>query len=345
MARYAQVTVDLTERMLDTWPNGEEIDVAEEMGRLMLLVMAQALLGTDLSNQFEEVRTMVYELSSAMMRDIQAPIRMSWLPTENNRRKRKAIEDFDKLLWQIVRQRKESNDDYEDLLSILLSASEDPASDISEKQVRDEVATVFNAGHDTAAAGMTWAWLAIAQHPEIEARLCEEIDQVIGERSPTWEDAKKLTYTEMVVKETMRLYPPGWTLFAREPLHDVQIGDYVIPRKSWVFTFPYVTHRDERFFESPLRFDPERFAPERASSIPPCAYFPFGAGPHICIGNQFSMLEMKLAIALVLRRFHLDFVADQGEIEEEALLNLWPKGGLKMIATSRSLSGSIRRFT
>ena len=177
---------------------------------------------------------------------------------------------------------------------------------------------------------LAWTWWLIDQHPDVQARMLAEAQRVLGDRDATSEDAAKLTYTQMVLKESLRLYPPASNLFRREVIEDVELGGYPVKRGSWIFLHPYLTHRDGRFFPDPLRFDPERFSPERAGEIPQGAYFPFGMGPRACIGESFAMIELPLVIATVAQRFRLHRDPTSRPVRAQALLNLRPRGGLPM---------------
>jgi cytochrome P450 len=202
---------------------------------------------------------------------------------------------------------------------------------MTDRQARDEAVTMFNAGHDSTAAGLAWTWYLIAKHPAAEARLVEEIERVLGGRAATADDLPRLQYTEMVVKESLRLYPPVWALFARVARQDVEIGGHLIPKDHWVFMYPWVTQRDGRFFENPEQFDPDRFSAGRIEKIPQYAWIPFGAGPHRCIGEVLALSEMTLVVATVLQRFRLSFAPGQSrDVAPEPLLAIRPKGGLRM---------------
>jgi cytochrome P450 len=201
---------------------------------------------------------------------------------------------------------------------------------MTDEQARDEAVTLFNAGHDSTAAALAWIWYLVGRHPEVETRLVDEVDAALAGRDATHADVPRLAYAERVVKESIRLYPPTWTMFPREAIADVELGGYTVPCGSWVYAFPWVTHRDPRFFDEPLRFDPQRFAPGRVEQMPPYAYFPFGGGPRGCIGNTFATMEMVLILATVLQRFRVRLAADQGEVEPEALIAIRPKGGLRV---------------
>jgi cytochrome P450 len=211
----------------------------------------------------------------------------------------------------------------------------DPATGeaMSRKQLRDEILTIFFAGHETTAQALTWTWFLLAQHPEAEAKLHEEVDRVLGGRLPTAADLHALSYTEMVVNEAMRLYPPVW-VYVRDALADDEIGGYHIPAGSMLVLSQYITHRHPDLWEEPEKFDPERFSPERSAGRPKYAYFPFGGGPRVCLGNNFALLEAVLAVATIAGRFRLKLLPGQG-IEPRMVGTLRPNKPVLMVPVPR----------
>lgn len=210
-----------------------------------------------------------------------------------------------------------------------------PEHPITDQEIRDEATTLFVAGHDTTSAALTWFWYALGSNPAVAWRVREEVDAALGDRPATFADLSRLKYTEMAVKESMRLYPAAGFLFGREAVEDVELGGCRMRRGAWIFISPYVVHRDLRCFPNPEMFDPERFAPGRIDEIPPYAYLPFGGGPRICIGSGMATMEVVLVAATVLQQYDLAFAPDQGEAEPELTVVLRPKGGLRMKLTAR----------
>jgi cytochrome P450 len=266
-----------------------------------------------------------------------------WLPLPSKRRKRWALQTLDHLICEIIRDRRASGEDEGDLLSRLLLAVDEAGDSrgMTDQQARDEAKSLFLAGHDTVAAALTWAWYAVARHPGVEGRLRQEVEAVLGERPATIEDLPRLQYTGMVVKETLRLYPPLWDLTTREAVSDVELGGYELPKGSWIALAPYVTQRDPRFFANPDQFDPERFAAGRAEQIPPYAYVPFGAGPHVCIGNTFAIMEMTLVVSTIVQQFRVALAPSQREVELEPDIMIRPKGGLRMAVSERAAPATV----
>jgi cytochrome P450 len=260
-----------------------------------------------------------------------------WLPLPEKRRKRWAMQRLNETVRRFIRERRESGQDKGDLLSMLLLAVdvEGDGGRFTDEQVRDQSMTLLIAGHDTTAAGLTWLFYCLARQPRAAALVHQELDAVLGGREPTASDLPQLSYTERVVKETLRLYPPAIAVFMRQALTDVEIAGYSLPRNSLVQMFSYICQHDPRWFPDPETFDPDRFLPERQRNLPPFAYFPFGGGPRVCIGNTFAIMEMTLVVATLLQQLKVDLAAGQEEAQPVALLSLRPKGEVRLRWTRR----------
>jgi cytochrome P450 len=251
------------------------------------------------------------------------------------------VKKIDELIQKFIDDRRATGEDKGDLLSMLLLARDEDdgqsgvASQMTDKQVRDEAMTLFGAGHETTAVALTWTWYLLSQHPEVEAKLHEELDTVLGGRQPTLEDLQRLPYTEMIVKEAMRMYPPAFGT-TREVIADGEIGGYPTKKGQTVYINIYGVHRDARFFPEPDRFDPERFSPENEKQMHKYAYLPFGGGPRVCIGNAFAMMEARLILATVAQQYRLR-LAPGHQVVPERLFTLRPKNGMKMVPTKREL--------
>ena len=302
------------------------------------------MFDAEMTGRAAQLGDAVADLSDIFVREISAVVSLpDWLPLPSKRRKRRALRLLDTMIRDIIRERRASGEDRGDLLSLLLLATDDEGDGLgmSDEQARDEAITAFNAGHDTTATALAWVWSLLATHADVQDRVSGEVREVLGGRPATFEDVARLEYTQRVIKESMRLYPPTWTLFAREACEDLTIGDWSIPKGSWVMMFPYVTHRDPRFFENPERFDPERFSDERAEQIPQYAYIPFGAGPHACIGASFATMEMTLIVATLIEQFQIELSARQGAIEPEPHVAMRPKGGLEVRLNRRKKAAMV----
>jgi cytochrome P450 len=338
---YGRVTVDYTKRMLAGWNGGHSLDIADAMTQLTLEINAKLLFGAELAGRTRELGEAVHAVAEMVFAETGYPVHLpDWLPIASKRRKRWAIRTLHELVSEIIRERRASGEDRGDLLSMLLLAVDEEAdgNGMTDQQARDEAITLFNAGHDSTAAALAWIWYLVARHPAVETRLVEEIDGVLSGNDPSYADMARLPYTEMVIKEAMRLYPPTWTLLPREVIEPLELGGYPIPRGAWLYMFPWATQRDPRWFPSPETFAPERFRPDRESELPPYAYFPFGGGPRVCIGGALAMMQLVLILATVLKSFRLKLAPGQGQVEPEPLISIRPRGGLQVSVTRRSES-------
>ena len=338
IAGYADTIADYTDAMLNEWQAGEVRDISEEMRQLTMYVVSKTLFDADRDG----LATAVHEIGEAMDTfqrytddffglPIQIPM---WVPTRKNRQFKAAKQFMDETLYEIIRQRRASGEDKGDLLSMLLMSQDDDGSGMSDQQLLDEVITLFAAGHETTSNALTWTWYLLSQHPEIMAKVQLEVDTVLDGRLPTLADLRELPYTLMVIKESMRVYPPVYALNGRIANEDVQIGDYLIPEGSYVVVSPWELHHDPRLFEQPERFDPERFSAENEPKIPRYAYLPFGAGPRVCIGNSFAMMEAHLILATMVQRFNFTLLPEQ-VIELQPQITLSSKHGLRMRVGNR----------
>ena len=257
-----------------------------------------------------------------------------WVPDPRQWRANRAKRDLDEIVYRMIGEWRATGEDRGDLLSMLLLAEDEDGKRMTDRQARDELVTLMLAGHETTANTLNWTWMLLAQHPEVEAKLHAELDAVLGGRPPSLEDLPNLAYTEMVVKEAMRLYPAAWAI-SREAIEDVPLRNGTLPRGSVVGVMIYFTHRDPRWWPDPERFDPERFRAENAAAIPRYAYLPFGGGPRVCIGNGFAMMEARLLLATIASRYRLE-LAPGHVVKPAPLITFNPKGGMPLIVRSRS---------
>jgi len=334
ISSYGAVMVEYAQRALTKWREGETLDISREMNRLTLEIVVKTLFNADVSSDADHVGAMLSEV----VKPFASQATLKWildnrLPTPGHRRYFQAVSEIDRIVFRIISERRASKLDEGDLLSMLLQAQDEDGSQMTDAQLRDEVMTLFLAGHETTALSLSWSWYLLATHPEVEKKWHAELKEVLGDRLPTVEDLRNLTYTEMITKEAMRLYPPAYAV-GREALEDTSFGGFKVPKGSQVFAFQWVTQRDERYFENPDRFDPERWTAERAEEIPKYAYFPFGGGPRQCIGNYFAMMEIVLLLATIGQRFSLSLAAEQ-RVELLPVLSLRPKQGIRLIAHAR----------
>jgi cytochrome P450 len=326
---YAEATVRHAQQMLAGWSDGAEFDLVPAMARLSLVSIGQALFNVDLSDQVE-LYGRALQIHSETLRDEfrAAFVLPDWLPTEAKRQKRWAVRCLRDLFVRAIRERRAAESSREDVLSILLAAVDN--GQFSEEQAIAEATIMFVAGQDDITAALSWCWCLLAQHPAIDARFRAELKEVLGGRQPTYADVARLPATEMIIKETLRMYPPTWTLVPRYATEEVELGGYRIPRGTWVFISPYATHHDSRYFPDPERFDPDRFAAERQAAMPPFTYIPFGGGPRICIGNHFTFTLLTMALASIAQRFSMTLCDDPTQIVPDPSLALRPRRGVKV---------------
>ena len=336
---YAQATSLQTQRLLNSWSDGAEFDLVPAMARLALLSIGQALFNVDLSDEVE-LYGRALQIHSQTLRDEfrAAFVLPDWFPTAAKRQKRWAARCLRDLVWRMLRERRATGCDHDDLLSILLSAMDQQRAGgpFSDQQAIDEATILFVAGQDDITAALSWSWCLLAQHPAIEARFRAELETELAGRQPVYADVARLPFTEMIIKETLRMYPPTWTLVPRCPTQDVELGGYRIPRGTWVFISPFATHHDPRFFPDPERFDPDRFSPERQHQTPQFAYIPFGGGPRICIGNHFTFTMLAMALTVIAQRFRITLCDDPRAIQPDPSLALRPRHGLRVQLHSAS---------
>jgi cytochrome P450 len=250
-------------------------------------------------------------------------------PTPKNRRFRRAIAEADRIVYELINERRRGAGNPEDLLSLLMAArDEETGEGLSDEELRDQSLTIIGAGYETTTQALAWTWYLLAKHPQAEEKLRAEVSQVLGGRTPAFEDLPNLKYTLMVFQEAMRLYPPAW-MITRAAIEADEIGGYRVPAKSEILLLPYITQRHPHYWEKPEEFFPEHFLPEKVSARPRFAYFPFGGGPRQCIGNNFALMEAQLIIAMVAQEYRLR-LADETAIEPEASVTLRPRGGVRM---------------
>jgi cytochrome P450 len=328
---------DYTEALLAGWTDGETRDVQVDMTEVTLRIICEAMLGVGLDDdRVETVRESLEPLGARFEPDPLRFLLPDWVPTRENREYDAALGTMEEMIDDIVAERRgtqgHGDDAPDDLLSVLLRAQERGEQD--DEQIRDEVMTILLAGHDTTALTLTYAWYLLARHPEAERRLHEEVDEVLPDgRPPTLAQVRDLEYTERVLKESMRLYPPVYLMF-REPRTDVRIGGYRIPEGSAVMLPQWVVHRSPDHWDDPETFDPGRWTPERARDRPRFAYFPFGGGPRHCIGKHLSLLEGRIITATVAANYELDYARDE-PFDLRGSLTMHPQQPMTMRVTER----------
>lgn len=303
LAAHAEVMVAEAERLLAGWRDGETRDLHAEMMRLTLQIAVKTLFGAEVGRDAVDVEQAIHAALASHDARLKSVLPVpEWLPTPGNLRLRRAVRRLDAVMDRIIAQRRADGVERDDVLSLLLQARDAEGRAMSDRQLRDEAITLLLTSHETIALVLSWTWYLLARHPRVEARLRAEWDAVLGGRPPRAADLPQLRFTEQVVTESIRLYPPAYVL-ARDAALECAIDGYRIPAGSTVLMSPWVLHRDERFFEAPDRFWPERWADDRMQRLPRYAYFPFGGGPRLCIGSDFARTEAALVLATVGQPF------------------------------------------
>jgi cytochrome P450 len=338
IAHFGERMVHAADVMMRRWTDrrsDEPIDVSEEMMRLTLEIVAMTIFSVDVSEVIGGVGkdvTVVLRFITDRMTSILGLF--DELPTPANRKFRESMSRLDDFIYKAIAERHASKADPGDLLSMLLAArDEETGEGMSDKQLRDELITMFGAGHETTANALTWTLYLLSKHPSVERRLYEEVSSVLGGRLPVLADLERLPFVRDVVKESMRIVPPVWAI-GRSANEEDEIAGYVIPKGSIVLTSPYVTHRHMALWDNPEGFDPERWRTQRVAQLPRFAYFPFGGGPHLCIGNSFALMETELVLAAIVQRFRLDLLPGH-PVELEPTITLRPKQGMRMMLRPR----------
>jgi cytochrome P450 len=332
---YGETMVAYAEQMLGHWRAGEERDVHQDMTHLTMQIVTRTLFNTDVTHDAEHINAAL----QVIVEPFSSQATLKWildnrLPTRAHRRFYEAVRQIDEFVYRIINQRRASGEDHGDLLSMLLQAEdEEDGTRMTDQQLRDETMTLFLAGYETTSLALSWAWYLLARHPAVEARLWQELDEVLAGRAPQVYDMPRLRYTEMIAKETMRLYPPAY-IIGREAVRECEVGAYRVPAGIQLFIPAWVVHHDARFFENPEEFRPERWTPDFIRELPRYAYFPFGGGPRVCIGNSFAMMEFILLLATIAQKFRLRLVPEHN-VELYPALSLRPRHGIKVTLERR----------
>ena len=334
---YAEMMVRYASERAEEWADSESgagserVVVSDEMRTLTLEILAKTLIDVDIRGRESEIGDAAEAITANFDAGTVSAFLPLWVPTPQNRRTQRALAEFDDTIEDLVAQRRAGEDDPDDLLSILLDVEFEDGSGLSERDVRDNLFTFLVAGHETTALTLSYAVFLLANHPERQAKLHAELDDVLGDESPTAASLFELDYLGTVVDEALRLYPPAYTIF-RESTTDVTLGGYDIPEGSIVTLPQWVVHRDERWFDDPDDFRPERWDAER--DRPEYAYFPFGGGPRHCIGMRFALMEAKLVLATLAQRFAFE-PGTEPPIDLSMRLTLQPSDPITVDLTDR----------
>ena len=335
LAHFGTVMTDATLAMLERWQDQREhpLDVETEMTRLTLRIAGLTLFNLDLSSDVDMVGHTFTTMLPQFTHYFLVPFPPLWVPTPRNRLLQAGLQTLNQVVYDMIDQRRkhlaDSPEETGDLLSMLLLArDEETGKGMNDQQVRDEVMTLLLGGHETTSAALTWTWYLLSQHSEVEQRLHDEVDHVLGGQLPTVDRLGDLPYTRNVIQEAMRLYPPAFFII-RHAIADDEIGGYPVPANSLIFLMAHMVHRHPAFWEEPERFDPDRFTPERSAHRPRYAYIPFGGGPRLCIGNSLAMMEAQLVLATVAQRYSLRLVPGH-PVELQVSVATRPRHGLPL---------------
>lgn len=337
----AAAMADAAAQMARDWQHGKVIDVMTEMNAVTMDIVARTLFGADVSSDIAEVGEAMTVLQEETGRiGLTAFFDLpEFLTRPRGRRFSDAVATLDRIVGRIVAERRASGETRDDLLSMLLEArDEETGEGMTDKQLRDELVTLFLAGHETTAIALTWTFHLLSQNPRAEALLLAEVDEVLGtgtnaRDAPTFEDLERLPYARMVADEALRLYPPAY-VFSRRAAGEDQLGPYRMPAGAHIVISPYALHRRPDYWPEPDSFWPERFAPGARTDRPKLAYLPFGGGQRICIGNSFAMMEHAIVLAAAVRHWRLESIPGR-EVKTEPRITLRPRGGLPMRAMRR----------
>lgn len=336
IAQYAETMVAFGARARERWRDGETRDIARDMNALTLAVVGKTLFDADVDADAKAIgQALTDSLELFNIALLPFSELFDWLLVRSVTRFRRARELLDGTIYRMIRERRASGEDRGDLLSMLLAAhdTEGDGGGMTDQQLRDELMTLFLAGHETTANALTWTWYLLSQNPDAERAMHAEIDDVLDRRLPTMDDVSALCTTRMVLAESMRLYPPAW-IIGRKAIDDYEVGGYPVPAGSVLFMSQYVVHRDARWYPEPERFDPTRWTPDAQAARPKFSYFPFGGGPRQCIGEQFAWTEGMLLLATIAQRWRFRLVPDH-PIALQPLITLRPKYGMRMTVERR----------
>jgi cytochrome P450 len=332
--RYAEITIEEAGRLLSRWEDGETRDIHQDMMNVTLKIVLRSLFGIELEQRgriIERALDVIMRISAG----VQAVISFLRIPTPMRRRYFRAVRELDGVVYELIAIGRErlkhdsaAGSVQKDLLTMLLLARDDDGNAMTDQQLRDEVITLLLAGHETTALNLSWTWYLLATNPDIEEQFHGELDRVVSGNSPQLADLARLPFTDRVLREALRLYPPAWRIWrtAAEPF---KVGEFVLPAGSNVVMSQWLTQRDSRWFPDPERFDPNRWTEDFAAKLPRFAYFPFGGGPRVCIGAGFATMEATLLLAAIAQRFRLRVLENQC-VEPMVSITFRPKNGIKV---------------
>ena len=335
IANYAEIMVDYTEKMLNTWSDGETIDISAEMMHITLNIAMKTIFNKDLTNDEAKI---VAEALNLGMNWYESKRKQGFIfdrnnPTEEDLRYQQAFAQVDRAIYETIEHKRKNPDSSGDLLSLLMEVRDENGSKMSDRQLRDEAVTMILAGHETTSNTLSWTWMLLSKNPQVRAKLQQELEEVLGNKKPTAADYSRLHYTKMVIKESMRLYPAVVDI-SRQAIRECNLGDYKIPAGCIVMMSQWVSHRNPDYFPDPETFNPDRWANDLEKHLPKGVYFPFGDGQRICIGKGFALMEAVLLLGRISQKFQLDLLSDRPIIPQPSI-TLRPEKGIEVVLNKR----------
>jgi cytochrome P450 len=333
ISSFADLMVQHTERMIDTWVNLEDRHIQRDMTELALEIINKTMFGHTLTEDVEKIGKII---EAGSRRNVQQAKNVMSLPKFLTKKEDERLQEsrayLDRIMYSMIESRRknldEEHQEHQDLLSLLLAAKDEDGSKMTDKEIRDQLITIYIAGHETTANTLSWTWFLLAQNKEVEKKFWAELDEILGGNPPSFHDVPKLKYTNQIIQESMRLYPAAWVI-GREAIESLEIGGMVVSKGDTILMSQYAMHRNPQYFTNPDQFYPERFDHDFLKKIPAYAYFPFGGGPRVCIGNNFALMEAAIILAVTGQRFKLQ-LPESYSVKPEPLITLRIKGGLKM---------------
>jgi cytochrome P450 len=333
---FFNVMVQATESMLGDWEQGlnQEAtlrDISDDFMKLTLQIVSESLFGFNTQKDSRKIGDAVSYILPQIFYHLEGVPLLKNFPNKRNREFSRRLKELNEIIFGIIEERRKSKSENFDLLGMLMSAVDEEDSEgkgLSNKDLRDEVMTMFMAGHETTANALAWTLHALAENPDVEIKLREEVGRVVGQGPLMLEHLRGLTYAKQIFEESLRLYPPIWAM-PRTSAKDTSLGGVAIPKDAVVSVNPFLLHRNPSVFKDPLKFDPDRFSPLRRKEIGRYDYIPFGAGPHTCIGSQFALMEAQVILASIYRRYRIEVPADEPSVRPLATITLRPEPAIR----------------
>lgn len=333
LSNFVNIMTDATQHLIDQWDkneDGQEINLSNAMMGITIEIVSKAMFSTDVAGIIETVNKEFSIANEALIKRIVSPIKIPlWMPLPSIQQEKKSYQSIRNMVKNIIEKRRIQNHDYDDLLAMLMEAKDEESGEMmSDKQILDEVVTIFLAGHETTAVALTWLFHCLDENPEVLLKLKAEAENVLNGRIPVLEDLSKLEYTMMVIEETLRLFPPAW-IIGRKALHDDVIDGYFIPKGINVLMPVYQIHRHPNLWSEPEIFKPERFEKSIKKNYHKYQYFPFGGGPRLCIGNNFALMEMQIVVPMLIQKFQLK-KPENFHFKKDPLITMRPEPEMRM---------------